>query len=111
MWFFDIPDETERARIWQINRKRYGIDRDDPTPDEADLTGADVRNICEQAHMLACSLSEARRYVVPLKTQSPAAIEEARKMATGRFTDASRGGVYDRSKQNAKPSGRKVQVA
>ena len=101
VWFFDLPDKSERETIWKINRKRYNIPADDQHDDEEDLTGADIRNICEQAYMLQCSLAEARRYVVPLKQQSKSEIEASRTLATGRFTDASRGGVYDRSKQPA----------
>jgi len=111
VWFFDIPDNEERERIWEINRKRFSVDADDATPDEVDLTGADIRNICEQAYTLGCTLAEARRYVVPLKVQSPSDIEAARQMAKGRFTDASRGGVYDPDGRNSKASGRKVRVA
>ena len=94
VWFFDLPDKTERQTIWAINRKKYGINSDDPTPDEDDLSGADIRNICEAAYELACPLTEARRYVVPLKVQSPQDIQAARAMAKSRFTDASKGGVY-----------------
>ncbi len=112
VWFFDIPDNAERQRIWQICRKQFNIPADDPTPDEENLTGADIRNICEQAYVLACPLAEARKYVVPLKTQSPQDIDQARNLANGRFTDASRGGVYnkDRRDTQAKP-GRKVALS
>lgn len=111
VWFFDLPDEAERAAIWAINRDRYRIAAEDPTPDEADLTGADIRNICETAYRLGCSLAEALDYVVPLKTQSPDAIRAARGQAHDRFIDASRGGVYqqpDKRERRAKGGGRRT---
>ena len=76
--------------------------------DEPDLTGADIRNICELAYQLDVSLEEARKFVVPLKTQSPVAIAEARAIAHDRFISASSGGVYQapgkRMKTNRKPA-------
>lgn len=94
VWFFDLPSPTERRTIWEINRRKYSIAEGDETPDSPDLTGADIRNICETAHRLGCTLREALAYVVPLKTQSPDAIRDARARATDRFIDANRGGVY-----------------
>jgi hypothetical protein len=94
VWFFDLPTAQERERIWEIARAKYGIDPDQTAPDSEDLTGADIRNICETAHRLGCTLTAALEYVVPLKVQSPDAIREARGKAKDRFIDASRGGVY-----------------
>jgi hypothetical protein len=106
VWFFDLPSDEERPGIWAINRAKFEIPEDYATPDAADLTGADIRNICETSRRLGCSLIEALDYVVPLKTQSPAAISEARARAKDRFIDASRGGVYklpsERKAKNAK---------
>lgn len=94
VWFFDLPTDEQRPAIWAINREKHGIDPEDETPDETDLTGADIRNICETAHRLGCTLREALQFVVPLKTQSPAAIAEARARAKDRFIDANAGGTY-----------------
>lgn len=111
VWMFDAPSEQERADIWALNRKKYQINPDEPSPDEADLTGADIRNICEQAYMLQCSLAEARRYVVPLKVQSPHDLENVRKLARGKFLDSAKGGVYGAEQLAPKQAGsRKVRV-
>lgn len=109
VWFFDLPTEEGRKAMWKMYRAKYKIAADEPDCDEPELTGADIRNICKQAYSLSCSLAEARRYIVPLKSQSPQSIADARAMAEGRFTCASRGGVYSRAKIEAK-QGRKVQV-
>lgn len=110
VWFFDTPSAKERLDIWNLNLKKFGI-TDENIPDEDDLTGADIRNIVEQAYTLNCSLAEARRYVVPLKVQAPADIEAGRKMAKGRFLDAAHGGVYGAAQSAPKQAtGRKVQV-
>jgi hypothetical protein len=123
VWFFDVPDAKERKAIWDINLKRFGhhkmlkspglesLWRSGPTEstDEDDLTGADIRNICEMAYQLGVTLPEARKFVVPLKTQSPDAIVAARAMASHRFISASLGGVYHSTSShqaNSKPSRR-----
>lgn len=93
VWFFDAPGEQERATIWDIQLKAHGIEAED-VPDEDGLTGADIRNICEMAHALNCSLKDALRFVVPLKKQSPNAIANARKNADGKFISANTGGAY-----------------
>jgi hypothetical protein len=95
VWFFDIPGPAELSQIWDINRARFGIADDDETPAISELTGADVRNICEMAAALRCSLSEALAFVVPLKQQSPTAVADARAMAANKFICATRGGVYE----------------
>ena len=112
VWFFDVPDHEERATIWEINLKRFGHTADRSqikfkTLDEPDLTGADIRNICEMAHKLSMTLEEARQFIVPMKTQNPQAIADAREIATNRFISASHGGVYQKpgpkkTKRNAR---------
>lgn len=94
-WFFDIPSDQELESIWEINTKRYDLATSKQyRPKESMLTGADVRNICEMAYNLDCTLKEAMGYVVPLKTQSPRSITAARETAEGQFISANHGGVY-----------------
>lgn len=113
VWFFDLPTDEQRPAIWAINRAKHSIPEDYETPDQTDLTGADIRNICETAHRLDCTLIEALEFVVPLKTQSPAAIAEARANAKDRFIDANQGGCYKlpADRKAAARKGRKRQVA
>ena len=107
VWYFDAPGEADRLAIWRLNQQRYKLESDD-YPDSRDLTGADIRNICEMAFALGCDYQEALNYVVPLKTQSPGAITAARRDADGRYLDAHNGGVF-RCSQDA-TSGREVQL-
>lgn len=110
IWFFDVPSDRDRQAIWEIQRHKFKIEADDETPDERDLTGADIRNICETAYSLGCSLREALDYVVPLKVQSPDAIEAARKQAVGRFLNANIGGVYQMPSVAGRRGARKIQT-
>ncbi len=112
VWFFDAPTDADQKKVWEINRKRYNIT--EAPIKEKGLTGADIRNICEMANSLECSLTEARGYVVPLKVQSPKALGEARRNANNRFIDASKGGVYqapNQDKPRRQPTGdRKISM-
>lgn len=94
IWFFDILSEEERPQVWEICKNQFGIQQDAPQPDDTDMTGADIRNICEMAHKLNCSLTEALNYVVPLRTMDPGSIQTARERADGKYLSANTKGVY-----------------
>ena len=106
VWMFDAPSAEDRETIWRINMQRYGLYSGafplNDCPDQDGLTGADIRNICSMAHTLQCTLSEALDYVVPLKTQSPQVIDDARQQAHMRFIDAANGGVYRKDRNETR---------
>lgn len=108
VWFFDTPDKGERGAIWGVQLSKYGLGSENwQSIDEDDMTGADIRNICELAHDLAISLAEASEFTVLLKHSAPESIQEARRQADGRYNSASYKGRYrmdkEESKTNAKP--------
>lgn len=109
-YFFDLPDTEDRKEIWDIQRERWQVPPKYNTPDEADLTGADIRNICEQSHALGMSLKDARRFVVPLKSQDSASIDECRAQAKGRYLDANRGGTYQGPKTTRGSGARRIEA-
>lgn len=98
-YFFDLPDADERAAIWKIYRARYAITG--PTPADDGWTGAEIKQCCDLAWRLGCSLADAARYVVPVSRSAADQLERLRKGAEGRFLSASRGGVYTRETQSA----------
>lgn len=112
VWFFDLPTAEGRKAMWKMYRTKYKVSADEPDCDEDDLTGADIRNVCKQAYTLGCSLAEARRFIVPLKSQSPQGIKDARTLAEGRFTCANFGGTYQSAEKRmvSRVAGRKVNV-
>jgi len=111
VWYFDTPSDEDRAEIWQKKLAQYGLESQrhlvTEFVDEADLTGADIRNICEAAVSLNCTVYDALQFVVPLKRQSPTIIAEARALAAGRFIDASRGGAYVPPNMRKKSGGKR----
>jgi hypothetical protein len=108
IWFFDLPDETERAAIWKMLLAKYAI-QDTELPDDDGWTGADIRNVCSIAYRLRCSLKEAATYITPVSKSDPASIERLRKLADGSFLSASYPGVYERSRRREE-EGRRVHV-
>lgn len=109
IWFFDLPDESERGRIWSIQRQHYKIADAYKQPDDESWTGADIRNVCSIAHRLDITLTEAANYVTPVAKSDPASIEKLKTLADGRFLSASGQGVYKRSLSGGS-SGRRVAV-
>lgn len=94
IWFFDLPSREERAAIWSIHRKAFGIAADQKVPVDVDWTGAEIRNCCDLASRLGCSLEEAAAYVVPVMRADPVSIMTLRGTAAGRFLSAGTGSVY-----------------
>ena len=93
IWYFDIPTAEERRLIWDIQTRRFGLVGE--LPDDEDWTGAEIRNCCEQASALQCTLKDASEFVIPMMRSQPAVVDKLRSMANGTFFDASRPGVYE----------------
>jgi len=111
IWFFDLPDDSERARIWNLMAKRYKIrdDQQKELPRDTDWTGADIRNVCSIAYRLNVTLKEAATYITPVAKSDPASIERLRKVADGSFLSATSPGVYERNSKQWKGD-RQVEV-
>ena len=106
-FYFALPDEDEKAKIWDIHRQRCGV-TDNDLPDDELWSGADVRNCCEDARDLSCPLSLAAKWVVPVGVRSRSEIDALRKQANGRFLSASKSGVYT---IDDSPAGRRINLA
>jgi len=105
-YFFDLPSQLEREKIWEIHEAKYGVSG--PRPDDADWTGSEIKQACDIAWRLGCSLKESADYIVPVARSAADQIKTLCKEADGKFLSASRKGVY-RSRTagvNAKPKRR-----
>jgi hypothetical protein len=91
-FFFDLPNAAERAQIWELYSKKYNLELE--AIDDANWSGAEIKQCCEVAYRLRCSLTEASRYVVPVAISAADQIEKLRSGASGRFTSASEPGLY-----------------
>lgn len=99
MWMFDLPNREQKDAIWKINLTKFGLKRPAALPDDVDWTPADIRNVCEQADLLGCSLDEACQFVVFVAKNDPESIARLRAKADGKYLDANRPGVYRATKQ------------
>lgn len=94
-WFYDLLSPTGRRKAWELMLDRYGIPRGgNLLPDDANWTGADIRNCCRLAARLRVPVADAARYIVPVAKADPASIEAARRHADGRLLDAATGREY-----------------
>ncbi len=111
LWFFDLPSREERDKIWSLNLKRYGVKpkQQAEKPDDEGWTGADIRNCCEIAWRLQCSLLAASQFITPVHRSDPEGIQKLRKIADGRFLSASHAGMYRMTSPEAE-NGREVKL-
>lgn len=106
--YFDLPTEEEAAAIWQIYLAKYELP-DQPLPEHAGWTGAEIEQCSDLAWQLNITLMEAAKYVIPVSKSAPEVIEELRRQATGKFLSASRPGAY-RPPMGEEPTKRKRAV-
>lgn len=92
-FFFDLPTAEERFAIWQIYRWRYELNQFESPPDDG-WTGAEIRQCCDIAWRLGCSLHDAAAFVVPVSRSAADKLAALRAQADGRFLSASVPGVY-----------------
>jgi hypothetical protein len=114
-FFFDLPTEKERKLIWKIYLKKYSIGfsgeetTKGKTPDDEGWTGAEIKQCCKLASKLSISLIEAANYIVPVAKSAFEQIESLRRLASGKFINASEKGIYNNNTmpEVAKATGRK----
>lgn len=105
-WMFDLPERNEKDAMWDLNLKKYSIKKQ-TRPDDAEWTGADIRNVCDVADNLECSLVKACQYVTLIGKSDPDAVTALRTLAEkSSFISASHPGAYKSpgsTKTNANP--------
>lgn len=111
IWFFDLPTDEERESIWQIMTKKYNLTETQlDYPDDSDWTGAEIRNCCDLAWRLGCSLKESADYIVPVAKADPKSIENLRNAAVGRWLSASCAGAYRQQFSSKQKTNRAISV-
>lgn len=93
-FFFDAPDDEEKATIWKIHRAKFGIPADEPNPDDSGWVGREINECCKKAYRLRITLAEAAQYIVPVTKSSVELIHNLRAKSTGKYLSASKPGLY-----------------
>lgn len=117
-WFFDLPTALERRQIWQLYIEKYGIPFDGDIGnmvhlvsfDDTGWTGAEIRNCCDLAHRLNCTIEEASSYIVPVAIAASSTIEKLREEASGRYLSASYEGRYQKGKNRETSNSRALEL-
>jgi ATPase family associated with various cellular activities (AAA) len=94
-FFFDAPETAqERKAIWQIYQSKYNLP-EQPLPNDAGWTGAEIKNCAYTAHTLKLTLVQASQYIVPVTVSDKARIDALRRDSSGKYLSASYAGVYN----------------
>lgn len=110
-FFFDLPNAEERKMIWPLYIKLFDLPNGTFTFDDDGWTGAEIRQCCEVAWRLGCSLDEASKFVVPVSISAKKDIDRLREEASNRFISASYSGIYQSNRSSTdddKPLRRKI---
>lgn len=111
IFFVDLPGADQRAAIWDIYLKHFGVDASQEKPDDANWTGAEIKSCCRLAALLDIPLVEAAQNVVPISVTSAEQIERLRGWAEGRCLSADNRGIYTRVGKAAVTAARPRRVA
>lgn len=103
-YFVDLPTAEEKAQLWSLKLKAFGLDPKAPRPDDTNWTGAEIETCCEMADDYGISLVEAATMVVPVAQAQPHLITSRRDEAHGTMLSAVTGTTYQ------KPGREKVTV-
>ncbi len=96
-FFFDLPTKEERLTIWRIYLKKYNINVNQPFVNDTGWTGAEIKQCTKLASKLDISLVNASNYIVPVAISAADQIEALRRLASGKFINASQKGIYNKN--------------
>lgn len=106
LFFFDIPTQEGREEAWSIYTAAYQL-AEQSRPDDSHWTPREIRNCCETAWALNCSLIEASRFIVPVYLSGAEQIKAMREEANGKYLDADRPGFYTLHHPDSTPQPKK----
>ena len=102
-FFFDYPTPGAQEAAFALWLGKYGLPQQELPPHQQ-WVPRDIKQCCELAFRLQCSLVEAARYVVPAAQRDTREIETLRQEASGRFICADKGGLFVVSSDAAEPA-------
>ena len=97
IYFLDLPTPEQRKAIWDIYIPMFGLDPQQPRPEDDNYTGAEIRSCCRLAALLDVPLTAASQNVVPVAVTAAESVERLRQWASGRCLDAAKTGIFQRA--------------
>jgi hypothetical protein len=107
-FFLDLPGQSEKDVIWRMYTERFGLNSNQPRPNDRDFTGAEIKSCCRLSALLDVPLVEAAQNVVPVAITAAESVERLRNWASGRCLSADRAGIYTRNSGGSNPPGRNI---
>ena len=98
-YFFDYPDEEQRAGLWAHYRKKFGI-ADAKVPESTNWVGREIESACELSYLLDSPLAEAAKRIVPVCNAKAAEMEQLKLNCSGRFVSADYDGIFQYKKSS-----------
>lgn len=86
-FFVDTPMSAAKDVIWRMYLGKYGLNPEQPRPDDHWWTGAEIATACRQAALLGVPVTVAARSVVPIAKLN------AKHLATSRDWAANHGAI------------------
>jgi SpoVK/Ycf46/Vps4 family AAA+-type ATPase len=111
VFFVDLPTADARNYIWELYLNKFGLDKNQPKPDDSNWTGAEIKSCCRLAALLGVSLVEAAFNVVPVAVTNAEAIANLRTWADGRCLSADNKGYFKKAAVKANEPGTRRRVA
>lgn len=108
IFYCDLPTADERAAIWSLYFKKFGLKKQ-ALPNDEGWTGAEIEMACYTAWANDESVVEAGENIVPVAKANPDKLAALRAAAAGKFINASKRGPYELPETAAR-SGRRVAV-
>ncbi len=94
IFHIDLPSQSQRRAIWEIHLEQFGVNRDQPKPNDTDWSGAEIRSCCRLATLLDVPLIEAAKNIVPIAVTAAESVAKLRQWASGRCLNAEVAGIY-----------------
>jgi SpoVK/Ycf46/Vps4 family AAA+-type ATPase len=108
IFFLDLPGPQQKQTIWALYRGIFGLEPNQPLPDDQNWTGAEIRSCCRLAALLDLPLTAAARNVIPVAMTAAESVSRLRDWASGRCLNADAPGIYGRSQETATKQARQV---
>ena len=105
LFFMDLPDRTQKIKIWGIYREYFELEDTDELPNDELWTGAEIRSCCRLAKLLDVPLKRAAIQVVPVAVTSKERVGKLKDWANKRCLSADYEGVYDKAAREKKTQG------
>lgn len=101
IYFFDMPTDAEKAPIWDMYKKKYGL-TNQPNPPDYGWVGANIQTCCRSAYRRGISLAEAAQGIIPVITSDPNYVRSLRAAADGKWLSVNHPGAYQIPKEPEK---------